>query len=244
MNKLKKSYFVGLGDMDINYHLTKIALLKYFQETFALYCAKNKLAAFDVSKEGLIWVISDLHIEFSEIMPYWSDEFFVEMWISEKTISKTFADFRVYHHDKVIAKGDSCWYLLDKSSKRPIKTKEILKSFEAIDEKVFAERKKIIYKEVGEKIVEREHVVTVRDLDFNRHVNNLSYIGMVLDTVPVEHLAKYNVQNYNVKFIKEAFLDDILVCKIFQNEENFECKIIDKKDNSDICCMTAKCVTK
>ena len=240
MSKFVKKYFVGSGDMDINYHLTKIAAAKYFQETFALYCAKNNLAAFDVCDNGLIWVISDLHIEFLESMPYWSEEFFVEMWISEKTISKTFADFRIFHRGKEIAKGDSCWYLLDMNTKRPVKTKEILKPFEVCDEKVFGEREKVIYKTDGEKIAEHEHAVTVRDLDFNHHVNNLSYIGMAMETVPSEYFDKYSVSGYKTKFLKEAFLDDILKCEIFHFGEDFICRIYDKKDNADVCFVIAK----
>ena len=76
------------------------------------------------------------------------------LFVSEKTISKTFADFRIFHRGKEIAKGDSCWYLLDMNTKRPVKTKEILKPFEVCDEKVFGEREKVIYKTEGEKIAE------------------------------------------------------------------------------------------
>ena len=240
MQKFVKKYFVGSGDMDINYHLTKIAAAKYFQETFALYCAKHNLAAFDVVEDGLIWVISDLHIEFSESMPYWSEEFFVEMWISEKTISKTFADFRIFHKEKEIAKGDSCWYLLDMNNKRPVKTKEILKPFEVFDEKVFGQREKTIYKTEGEKIAEHEHLVTVRDLDFNHHVNNLSYIGMAMEAVPSEYFDKYSVWEYKTKFLKEAFLGDDLKCEIFKSNEIFISRIFDGKDNSDVCFVIAK----
>lgn len=102
--KYTRVYTVGCGDMDVNYRLTKIAAAKFFQETFAMNCARHNLAAFDVCKQNLVWVISDLHIEFSSTMPYWSEEFSVEIWISEKTKMRTYCDFQIYYKNNVIAK--------------------------------------------------------------------------------------------------------------------------------------------
>ncbi len=235
MTKFRRKYTVGFDDMDVNYRFTKIAATKYFQETFAMYCAKNKVAAFDLCSQNIVWVISDLHIAFSDYMPYWSEEFEVEIWISEKSAMRTYADFRIYYKNKEIAKGDSCWYLLDMTTRRPVKSADILSIFGVCDEKVFDKHEKQIYKIEGEKVAEKEHQVTVRDLDFNHHVNNLSYIGLALETAPAELLQKYSVDLYNVKFVQEAYLDEVLVCEIFRLENNITAKISKKSDNSDVC---------
>ena len=239
MAKFRRKYTVGFGDIDVNYRLTKIAITKYFQETFAMYCTKNKVAAFDLFSQNIVWVISDLHINFSDYMPYWSEDFEAEIWISEKSAIKTFADFRIYYKNQEIAKGDSCWYLLDVKTRRPIKITNILNVLEVSDEKVFDRHEKQIYKIEGEKVSEKEHQVTVRDLDFNHHVNNLSYIGLALETAPAELIQKYAVNCYNVKFVQEAYLDEILSCEIYRLYNNITAKIYKKKDNSDVCFIKA-----
>lgn len=238
--KFKRRYTVGSGDMDINYRLTKIAAAKYFQETFAMYCAKNNVAAFDLFEKNIVWVISDLRLEFLDVTPFWSEEFEVEMWVSEKTKIRTITDFRIIYKNKEIAKGDSCWYLLDMQSRRPIKSFDILSAFEVYNEKVFGQNETPLYKIDGEKISAKEHQVTVRDLDFNKHVNNLSYIGLALETVPAELLQKYSAKSYCVKFVKEAYLSDTLVCELYKNENSYTARIFNKNDNADVCFLFAK----
>ena len=236
----RKKYTVGSGDMDMNYRLTKIAAVKFFQETFAMYCTKYNLAAFDVCDQNIVWVISDLHVEYTSSMPYWTEEFEVEIWISEKTALRTYADFRIYYKGKEIAKGDSCWYLLDKNTRRPIKSQDILSIFPVCEEKVFEQKNKKMYKIEGEKISEKTHTVTVRDLDFNFHVNNLSYIWLALETVPPEILEKYEANSYCVKFVKEAYLEDNLVCELYKQDNNYTARIYNKEDSADVCFVFSK----
>lgn len=234
-----RKYTVGCGDMDINYRLTKIAAVKYFQETFALYCAKNNIAAFDVCSQNIIWVISDVHIKFLGKMPFWSEDFEVEIWISEKSKLRTFADFRIYYRGNIVAQGDSCWYLLDMQTRRPVKSIDVVAPFELNDEQVFGGHEKYTYPDINNKISEKEHEVTVRDLDFNYHVNNLSYIGLALETVPPEYTEKYEIVEYKVKFVQETRLGEKMNCEVYENGNNFTAKIYKSDDKTDVCLISA-----
>lgn len=238
--KFFKKYSLMFGDMDVNYHMTKIAVAKYFQETFARFCAKHNLAAFDVLKDGIIWVVSDLHVEIRNKLPMWSEEFSVYVWVSEITQMRTYVDFQIKCHEKTVAVGESCFYLLNEKSRRPVKSSEIVSVFGCIDEKVFGEHSKKNYEIQGEKIAEKLYEITVQDLDFNFHVNNLSYIGISLKTVPADFLEKNEVNSYSVKFLQETHLGDKLGCELFRDEEKVTCRIYDTKNNSDVCLAWAK----
>lgn len=238
--KYSKKYSLMFGDMDINYRMTKIALAKYFQETFARYCTTKNLAAFDIINENLIWVISDLKIEILGKMPFWSEDFEVELWVSEKTKLRTYVDFVILYKNEIIAKGDSCWFILNADTRRPIKTLELLNPFEVCNECVFKEHIKENYEQEGEKISEKIHTVTVRDLDFNFHVNNLSYLGFALETIPSEYFDKYDISSYSVKFLKEALMSDKLSCELFRKNNELKGRIYNAEDNSDVCVMKAE----
>lgn len=228
------------GDMDINYHMTKMAAAKYFQETFARFCAKYHLAAFDVLKDGIIWVVSDLRVEILNRLPMWSEEFTVEVWISETTKMRTYIEFEIKCHDLAVAKGESCFYMLDEKNRRPIKSIDLVKAFGLIDEKVFGEHTKQNYEISGEKISEKIHEVTVRDLDFNYHVNNLSYIGISFETAPAEFLEHNEVTSYSIKFLQETHLGDKLGCELYQDGDKIISRIFNTVDNSDVFLAWAK----
>lgn len=235
--KYTKTYTVSWGDLDVNYRLTNISAIKYFQETFALYCAANNVAAFDICSKNLVWVISDLRVNFFGAMPFWSENFSVEIWISDKSKIKTFCDFKIYFKDSVIAEGDSCWYLLDMQTRRPVKSEEILNCLEIFNKKIFEQREKQVPE--GENFSEKEHEVTFHDLDFNYHVNNLSYIRLLEETVPSSFVQEYDFFSYDVRFVKESYLGDNLICEVFKKNQNtLSSRICRKNDNADICYLT------
>ena len=240
MTKYSKKYSIMFGDMDINYKMTKISLAKYFQETFARYCSVHNIAAFDIIKNGLVWVISDLKIEISGKMPYWSEEFEVKIWMSEKTKLRTYIDFIILYKDEVIARGDSCWFILNNETRRPVKSIDIVEPFELCEEKVFGEHIKENYDNEGEKIAEKTHEVTVRDLDFNFHVNNLSYLGLALETIPSEYFKEYEISSYSIRFLKEAHLSDKLKCELFKSDNRISSRIYDKETNADVCVIKSE----
>ncbi|MDO5304350.1 MAG: thioesterase [bacterium] len=238
--KFSKKYSLMFGDMDINYHMTKMAVAKYFQETFARFCAKHNLAAFDVLKDGIIWVVSDLRAEILNRLPMWSEEFTVRVWISETTKMRTYIEFEIVCHEKIVAKGESCFYMLDEKTRRPIKSMDLVKPFGLIDEKVFGEHTKQNYEISGEKISEKIHEVTVRDLDFNYHVNNLSYIGISFETAPSDFLEKNEITSYSIQFLQETRLGDKLGCELYLDGNKIISRIYNMEDEKDVCLAWAK----
>ncbi len=238
--KFLRKYSLMFGDMDVNYHMTKMAVAKYFQETFARFCAKHNLAAFDVLKDGIIWVVSDLHVEITDRLPMWSEELSVSVWISEVTKMRTYIDFEIKCHEKTVAIGESCFYLLDEKTRRPIKSSDIVSVFGVTEEKVFGEHLKQTYEIQGEKIAEKIHEVTVRDLDFNFHVNNLSYIGISFETAPTDFLEHNEVSSYSIKFLKETHLGDKLGCELYCDKDKIISRIYDVENKADVCLAWAK----
>lgn len=48
------------------------------------------------------------------------------------------------------------------------------------------------------------HKVVYSDIDFNRHVNTMRYIEMMLDVLPIEHFAEERPLRLDINFLKEA----------------------------------------
>ena len=77
------SYSVILDDMDLNgYRLKPISAIKYMQDAFARFSATKHMAAYDLFPENLYWVIAELNMEFTAVLPFWSQEIKVKIWIN------------------------------------------------------------------------------------------------------------------------------------------------------------------
>ena len=68
MSKFSEYFTIRGYDINAAYQITPAALCGYFQESFARYCTMKNVAAFDIIPNNLLWVVSDIHIEFKNQM--------------------------------------------------------------------------------------------------------------------------------------------------------------------------------
>ena len=236
MNKYSHTYNVILDNMDLNeYRLRPISAIMYLQDTFARYCATRQMAAYDLFPKNLYWIVSEFNIEFLSKTPFWSEEITTQIWISEITKLKTYTDFKLYYKGKVFAQGSGCWFILDKETKRPAKTDIITEHFEICPELVFGEHKKFFLGEIKDKVSEIVHKNNLSDLDFNNHVNNKSYINIAEATSADEFKKSHTLKTLNIKFNRESFLDDVLVCSTHKTEKPDTYAHIITKDGESVC---------
>lgn len=228
--------------MDINYRIKPISVIMYFQDCFARFLTTKYLAAFHVIKGNLFWVVSEFNIDFSEDLPFWSEKIDVEIWISELSKLKIFADFKLKYKDETFAQGNSCWYIFDTKTRRPVSTDIIKDKIEVINELSLGEHKKTGIETSLEKLNEISHTINISDIDFNNHVNNKSYINIAEASFDEDYRNTHIIKNMHVKFIKESFLKDNLTCCLYKTNspDYFVNKIT--KDGTDIFYMTAKWV--
>ena len=239
--KYKKRYNVILDNMDINnYTLRPISAIMYLQDAFARLCATKKLAAYDLFASNQYWVVAEFNIDFVDNLPFWSEEIEINIWISEITKIKIFTDYEIKYHDKVFAKGNALWFIIDRETGRPAKTDAAMERFDVIDELVLGEHKKFTLLEPKEKVSEIKHTNNLSDLDFNNHVNNKSYINLAEMTSNDEFRKTHTLQSLNIRFNKETFLGDTLICTTYSTDEANKYVHKIEKDGVPVCDIMTK----
>ena len=232
MDKYCQKYIITNDCMDINHRLTPISAIMYFQDSFARYMTLNNLAAFDIVDDNLYWIVSEFNIEFCSELPFWSEEIEVSAWVSEITKLKIFADFELKQNGIAFAKGDSSWFILNTQTKRPILTNIVSDKIKQRAEFTLNEHKKFTQILPKEEYNSIKHTINLSDIDFNNHVNNKSYINLAQKSMQ-EYCKNHSLKKLSVKYSKESFLGDTLVCKTSKTE--FENTFIHKimlNDNS------------
>ena len=125
--KYRNTYTATASDITPLYRLTPNALLMYFQDSFARLMTIYGVAAFDIVKQRRMWVITEVQIDVQSTVTYWSEDFTVEIWVSELTSLRIYCDFRIIRADdeQLIASGTSQWNILNLDTKR-LETTEFL----------------------------------------------------------------------------------------------------------------------
>ena len=229
--KYYQKYIITNDLLDINYRLKPIGAISYFEDCFAQYMTTKYLAAFDIVDKNLYWIVSEYKIEFTDELPFWSEEIEASSWISEFSKLKIYSEFTLSHNSKEFAKGNACWFILDINTKRPVLSNIISDKVELSNELTIGEHKKFVLPQTKEKINQIIHKTNISDIDFNNHVNNKTYINLALKNAPSDKILK----SLSVKFNKETFLDDVLISSVYKTEDSniFVHKI--EKDDVSIC---------
>lgn len=217
MTTFRQKYTIVASEMDITYRVTPQAILLYFQDTFARFLTSRHLAAFDIIKQQLIWVITEFDVHFTGERPLWADDIMVEVEFTEVSPVRIYVDFRLLdREEKLFVQGTSCWVIVNSETKRPFGAKDLLAAAGIVGSG--KEKRKATKENAAEKVLYQvhEHRVNVTDLDFNGHMCNRSYVGIAQSTAPVDFISHASLQRMHVKFLREAFFDDLLSCRIYK----------------------------
>ena len=198
--KYRHTYTATASDITPLYKLTPNAMLMYFQDSFARLMTIHDVAAFDIVKQHRMWVITEVQIDIQPTVTYWSEDFTVELWVSELTSLRIYCDFRIVRKDneQLIASGTSQWNILNLDT--------------VVPELMTASHKKVRFPKPQSFDMLMEHRATRLDLDFNFHVSNRSYVTIALLTMPDEVLASQTLTSVIVHWLHETYLDETLTC--------------------------------
>ena len=214
--KYRHTYTATASDITPLYRLTLNAMLMYFQDSFARLMTINDVAAFDIVKQQRMWVITEVQMDILPTVTYWSEDFTVELWVSELTPLRIYCDFRIVRDDngQLIASGTSQWNILNLNTKRLEATEFLTGKLTVVPEMMTATHKKVRFPKPQAFDMQTEHRATRLDLDFNFHVSNRCYVSIALLTMPDEVLASQASASLTVHWLHETYLDEALTCRM------------------------------
>lgn len=169
----------------------------------------------------LIWVTARMHIEIYKY-PAWSDVVEIETWCQEEGRIGTRRDWilKDYATDQVIGRATSKWVMMNQDTRRLQKVSDDVREEYlvfcpreprfAIPEKNSNSLKKIPKLEDPGQHSTLGLVPRRADLDMNQHVNNVTYIGWVLESMPQEIIDSHELQTITLDYRRECQHDDLV----------------------------------
>ncbi|KAI8523263.1 hypothetical protein RHMOL_Rhmol13G0059300 [Rhododendron molle] len=172
-------------------------------------------------KLHLIWVTARMHIEVYEY-PAWGDAVEIETWCQSEGRIGTRRDWilKDYATGVVIGRATSKWVMMNQDTRRLQKVpddvrEEYIVHFPKEPRLAFPEENNGSLKKISKledpAQYSRLGLVPRRvDLDMNQHVNNVTYIGWVLESVPQEIMDTHELQTITLDYRQECQHDDLV----------------------------------
>ncbi|KAG1330053.1 palmitoyl-acyl carrier protein thioesterase, chloroplastic [Cocos nucifera] len=171
----------------------------------------------EMSKRNLIWVVTKMQV-LVEHYPSWGDVVEVDTWVGASGKNGMRRDWHVrdYRTGQTILRATSVWVMMNKHTRKLSKMPEEVRA------------------EIGPYFVEHAAIVdedsrklpkldddtadyikwglTPRwsDLDVNQHVNNVKYIGWILESAPISILENHELASMTLEYRRECGRDSVL----------------------------------
>ncbi|XP_027359968.1 palmitoyl-acyl carrier protein thioesterase, chloroplastic-like [Abrus precatorius] len=234
-----RSYQIG-SDKTV----TMETLMNFLQET-----ALNQVSSCGLSKNDfgithemdlrkLIWVVTRIQIQVKRYSK-WGDEVEVDTWFDAAGKSAIRRDWIIRDHytKEMIAKATSTWTIMNRETRRlskiPEEVRQELAPFyfnrisiptEEIDHQKIHKLTDDITKTFRSGIAPKWN-----DMDVNEHVNNVKYIGWILESMPREVLDNYNMTSMTIEFRRECTQSNVL-----ESMSNPSSSVIGASDNNSV----------
>ncbi|KAK4376196.1 hypothetical protein RND71_006873 [Anisodus tanguticus] len=169
----------------------------------------------------LIWVTARLYIEIYKY-PAWSDVVEIETWCQSEGRIGTRRDWILKDcaTGELIGRATSKWLMMNQDTRRLQKvTDEVRDEITAYFPKelrlAFPEENNGSLKKIAKLEDPAEYsklglVPRRADLDMNQHVNNVTYIGWVLESMPQEIIDTHELQTITLDYRRECQQDDVV----------------------------------
>ncbi|XP_030489575.2 palmitoyl-acyl carrier protein thioesterase, chloroplastic [Cannabis sativa] len=171
----------------------------------------------EMTKKNLIWVVTKMQVVIDRY-PTWGDVVQVDTWVSASGKNGMRRDWVIRDSGTgaILTRASSVWVMMNKLTRRLSKMPEEVRGeiepyFWNFDPVVEEDGRKLT--KLDDKTADFVRTgLTPRwsDLDINQHVNNVKYIGWILESAPLPVLESHELSSLTLEYRRECGRDSVL----------------------------------
>ncbi|GLU12684.1 hypothetical protein SLE2022_293460 [Rubroshorea leprosula] len=172
-----------------------------------------------MSLRKLIWVVTRIHVQV-ERYSSWGGVVEIDTWVAAAGKNGMRRDWiiRNYNTQEIITRATSTWLIMNRETRRLSKIPEQVRQ-EVLPfylSRIAIAKEKNDLEKIGK--LTDENAERIRsglaprwsDMDANQHVNNVKYIGWILESVPIRVLERYNLTSMTMEYRRECRQSNLL----------------------------------
>jgi acyl-ACP thioesterase len=199
----QETFPVRFGAIDRSDTLKLDAMFQFFQEAAICHAENLMVGREDMARTGQVWILSRISVQVDR-RPNYRETITVRSW--PRGWEKLFAirDYDIRDKDDVpVVSARSGWIIVDIEKRRPLRPQSVMDSLpknEGVDALTWGP---VGLEERGslQKTGERKALYT--DVDYNGHVNNVSYIQWIEDALDPQLLEKAVRMRFDINYLNE-----------------------------------------
>ncbi len=177
---------VTYGDIDPDRRLSRIGALRIMQEAAAIASQRVGYGLLDTPRTHVAWILTGWRLQMLH-RPLWNTPLTVETWPRTMDGLRSDRDFLLYAGGELAARATSRWVLISTDTGHVVRiTDDVRAAYPTEDTQVFPTEIATTGRSPADARVTFSYTASRRDIDTNRHVNNLHYLDFAVDALPPE----------------------------------------------------------
>jgi len=202
----QESIPVRFGAIDKSDRLTLDAIFNYFQEAAISHADNLGIGREDMARTKQVWILSRMTVLVHR-RPDYCENIIVRSWPQgrEKLFAMRNYEIRDKENEALVS-ARSAWLIVDMEKRRPLRPQSVMDNMpqnEGINSLTPEDKgaAAITERDNLQKIAEKKALYS--DLDFNGHVNNVSYIKWIEDIIDAELLNNAEKMRVDINYLNE-----------------------------------------
>ncbi|MCL2042711.1 MAG: thioesterase [Treponema sp.] len=195
--------------VDTSDSMTLSAVFDFFQEAAISHAENLSVGRSDMARANQVWILSRMSVQIDR-RPKYGEIITVRTW--PRGGEKLFAlrDYDIRDADgNAAVRARSCWVIIDREKRRPLRPQSVMslmplnEGLDSLSAAVGLEENTLL-----QKTAERRAMYT--DMDYNGHVNNVSYIRWIEDALDSSLLENAQYMRLDINYLNEVLLNEVI----------------------------------
>jgi acyl-ACP thioesterase len=219
-NIWKKVYEIRSYETDSQGRLSVLSLCNFLQETAGKHAQHLGVSVQQMLAENYTWVLSRLILKMNSY-PEWGEPIAVFTWPSGIQTLFALRDFDIRDRsNRSLGACITAWLVIDVNTRRPVRVESFIDKLKPV------KLPHVILDPLSKLPKLQTHDATCRfdiryrDLDLNQHVNNVSYIEWIVESIPPEVRKRARLSRLEINFLGEAFSGEHVIVKCYSLNKN------------------------
>ncbi len=226
-----KDYEFRYGDLDCGGNIKVSAILELLQDISVRH--SDSVGSTAVMPESAAWLLEGWRVKI--LNPIKQDKVTIDTGIMDMTGIRSPRKYELYQGGKLCVIATAVWYLVDMEKRRIMKVPaEVSDAFDCITEEDNG-LPYISLKPVSDGEVYTSRSIERRDLDTNRHLNNVKSIEIALESIPED----FDFTELSVKYRKEILRDEEVRISSVSDAESVQVELANSSGES---CVLVKVI--
>jgi acyl-ACP thioesterase len=204
-----ESCLVRFGAIDKSDSMTLDSIFNFFQEAAISHAENLGVGREAMARTNQVWLLSRMSVQVDR-RPKYGETVTIRTWPrgAEKLVTRR--DYDILGVDgKAAVRASSSWIIVDINKRRPMRPQSIVETI-PLNEGLDALPAAAVALEENPSLQKcREHPALYTDIDYNGHVNNISYIRWIEDAISPELLEQAKQMRLDINYLNEVLRNEI-----------------------------------